>query len=239
MRGLKMLKSLQWLTQDLPEMPENEDWLSEGERTRLAGMRFPKRRNDWKLGRWTAKRAIRACRFGDVTPDSILEIRAAADGAPEPYLNDEPARFSISISHSHERSLCAVGPGELRIGCDLEFVEPRENIFLQDYFTQEECAFVERMEPEDRALASTLIWSAKESALKILREGLRRDTRSITIRSASVPPAPSAWSPWTGTCLQPSSTFYGWWRSLDGFIYTIASDHFTTLPNQLFISFAP
>ena len=231
-----MLKSLQWLTQDLSAMPESENWLSEGERARLACMRFPKRSNDWKLGRWTAKRAIRACRFGDVTPDSILEIRTAADGAPEPYLNDEPAKFSISISHSHERSLCAVGPGELRIGCDLEFVEPRENIFLQDYFTQEECAFVEQS--DDRSLVSTLIWSAKESALKILREGLRRDTRSVTIRTAGVPPAPSAWSPWTGNCLQPSITFYGWWRPLDGFIYTIASDHFTALPDQLF-SFGP
>jgi 4'-phosphopantetheinyl transferase len=229
-----MLKSLQWLTQDLSEVPENENWLSEGERKQLAGMRFPKRRNDWKLGRWTAKRAISACRFGDVTQDSMLEIRAAADGAPEPFLNDEPAKFSISISHSHERSLCAVGPGGFRIGCDLEFLEPRENIFLKDYFTQEEITFVEHVESQDRSLASMLIWSAKESVLKILREGLRRDTRSVTIRSAGIQPAPSHWSPWTGNCLQSSITFHGWWRMLDGYIYTMASDHFTAVPDPLY-----
>jgi 4'-phosphopantetheinyl transferase len=236
MCGLKMPKSLQWLTQDLSEIPESEDWLSEGERSRLAGMRFPKRRNDWKLGRWTAKRTIRACRPCDVSRDSALEIRSAVDGAPEPYLNGEPLNISISISHSRERSLCAVGPGDFRIGCDLEFLEPRENIFLQDYFTQEECAFVEQVGSQDKALVSMLVWSAKESALKILREGLRRDTRSISIRP-DLSAREGNWKPWTGYCLQSSSTFHGWWRMLDGYIYTMASDQFTALPDQLSASF--
>jgi 4'-phosphopantetheinyl transferase len=236
MRGLKMLKSLQWLTQDLSETPESEDWLSAGERNRLAGMRFPKRRNDWKLGRWTAKRAICASRFCDVSRDSVLEVRTAADGAPEPYLNDEPVKISISISHSRERSLCVVGPGDFRIGCDLEFIESRENLFLQDYFTQEECFFVEQVESQDKALASTLVWSAKESALKILREGLRRDTRSIRIQP-DLSVREGNWKPWTGYCLQSSGTFYGWWQMLDGYIYTMASDHHTSFPDQIRICF--
>jgi 4'-phosphopantetheinyl transferase len=234
MRDLKMLKSLQWLTQDLSEVPEIEDWLSEGERSRVAGMRFPKRRNDWTLGRWTAKRAICACRFCEIPRDSMLEIRTAVDGAPEPFLNDEPLNISLSISHSHERSLCAVGPAGFRIGCDLEFVEPRENIFLRDYFTKEECSFVEQS--SDRLLFSTLVWSAKESALKILREGLRLDTRSVSIRCADVSPAPENWSPWTGHYPQTSSTFYGWWLTCDGFVYTLASDQPTASPDHLRIS---
>lgn len=214
-------------------MPKREDWLSEGERLRVAEMRFPKRRNDYKLGRWTAKRAIGAYLPGTVPRDSLLEIRAAADGAPDPYLNNKPGIFSISISHSNQRSLCAVGPCDLKIGCDLEFIEPRENIFLQDYFTPEELFFVEQNTFCERSLAGTLIWSSKESVLKILREGLRRDTRSVSIQSGFN--AQGAWNPWTGRCLQPSQTFHGWWRICDGFVYTLASDQPTAPPNQLFL----
>jgi 4'-phosphopantetheinyl transferase len=226
-----MLQSLHWLTRDLSGMPESEDWLSEGERSRLAGMRFPKRRNDWMLGRWTAKCAIRASRLVEIPRDSILEICTAGDGAPEPFLDEELLKIPLSISHSHGRSLCTVGPVNFRIGCDLEFVEPREHIFLQDYFTREECLLVEQS--GDPLLYSIMIWSAKESALKILREGLRLDTRSVNIQCADVAPVSGTWYSWTGHSLQSSDTFYGWWQSCDGFIYTLAADQPNALPNEL------
>jgi 4'-phosphopantetheinyl transferase len=232
-----MFESLYWLTQELSDMPENEDWLSQGERIRIAGMRFPKRRNDYKLGRWTAKRAICACQLGAVPRDSMLEIRAAEDGAPELYLNNAPGKFRISISHSRDRSLCVVGPPESGIGCDIEFIETRENDFFQDYFTPEELSIVEQNTFHDRALTSMLIWSSKETTLKILREGLRRDTRSVRI-DPGCRAQEGTWNAWTGFCLQSSRTFYGWWRTCDGYVYTMASDRITASPDQLQVSFA-
>jgi 4'-phosphopantetheinyl transferase len=218
-----MLKGLYWLAQSLSEMPESDEWLSEGERLRASEMRFPKRRNDYLLGRWTAKCAINAYLQGAVSNLSLLEIRGAADGSPDPYLENKPGNFSLSISHSNQRSLCAVGSRDVRIGCDLELIEPRENNFLQDYFTPEELAFVEQNAFCDRSIAGTLIWSCKESALKVLREGLRRDTRSVTIRPQSVA-AERNWNRWTGRCLETLQIFYGWWRLCDGFVYTLASN---------------
>ena len=44
-----------WLEQSAADVPAEDEWLSESERTVLAGLRFPKRRADWRLGRWTAK----------------------------------------------------------------------------------------------------------------------------------------------------------------------------------------
>lgn len=52
--------TLYCLTQKLADLPTDESWLAAGERVRAAGFRFAKRRNDWILGRWTAKRALRA-----------------------------------------------------------------------------------------------------------------------------------------------------------------------------------
>jgi 4'-phosphopantetheinyl transferase len=67
------------------------------------------------------------------------------------------------------------------LGCDLETVEPRSETFVSDYFTAEEQEVVRQACPEDRFTLIALIWSAKESALKALRTGLRIDTRSVSV----------------------------------------------------------
>ncbi len=49
--------------------------------------------------------------------------------------------------------------------------------FVADYFAPEEQTLIAHSSPADRELMLALLWSAKESALKALREGLRLDTR--------------------------------------------------------------
>lgn len=49
-----------WLERSAADLPAQNDWLSASDRTRLDGMRFAKRRDDWRLGRWTAKLAVAA-----------------------------------------------------------------------------------------------------------------------------------------------------------------------------------
>jgi len=226
-----MSESLWWLTQTAADVPEDDYWLSAGERDKLGGMRFPKRRRDWRLGRWTSTPALRA--YLEKGPAlSSLEIRAATDGAPEVYRDGRPGNISISISHSGDRGLCVVGPPEFAIGCDLELVEPRENQFFEDYFTAEETSFAREALAAERPLAALLIWSAKETTLKILREGLRRDTRTVSIR-ADFPAPEGSWSSWTGRCLDSTRVFHGWWRSGDGYVYTLASDRRTGAPALL------
>ncbi|HLZ39079.1 MAG TPA: hypothetical protein VKP64_15325, partial [Mycobacteriales bacterium] len=62
---------------------------------------------------------------------------------------------------------------------------------------------------------------AKESALKVLRTGLRRDTRSVEV-AVSLDQPVGEWAP-----LQVRSTeggeMPGWWRRYGAFILTVAS----------------
>jgi 4'-phosphopantetheinyl transferase len=227
-----MNPSLRWLVQKIKDVPQGNAWLCAGEQKTLAAMRFQKRRNDWRLGRWTAKRAVGACDSGNAFFPSSIEIRAAKDGAPEAILPHDRSPVSVSISHSHNRCLCVIGCSDMAVGCDLELVDRRTEDFVRDYFTQEEQSFLERIPSEQKARISTLIWSAKECALKILREGLRRDTRSVLIH-AEIGTQDGTWIPWMGSCLMSSRAFYGWWRTDDDYIHSIAADHPTDPPTEL------
>jgi hypothetical protein len=52
---------LYWLEQSEADVPAHNDWLSVRERAFLDTIRFAKRRGDWRLGRWAAKRALAVC----------------------------------------------------------------------------------------------------------------------------------------------------------------------------------
>jgi 4'-phosphopantetheinyl transferase len=222
------------LTQKLIDVPVGDSWLSEGEAVRLSEMKFPKRRNDWRLGRWTAKGVISSYlnRIGENYPCSALEVRAASDGAPEVYLENERLPVNISLSHSMGQGFCALSPDEIDLGCDLESLEDREREFLLDYFAEEEVALTESLPADERPLCLTLIWSAKESALKSLREGLRRDTRSVVV-SFEMSQTPDEWNQLNVRCTVSNRTFRGWWRTHDRYVQTITAGGPSKKPVEL------
>jgi 4'-phosphopantetheinyl transferase len=222
-----------WLIQNLPDVPDKNDWLSPREHSILSGLHVPKRRNDWRLGRWTAKQACRIFK-PDLFPDMTqMEIIAADDGGPDVYFAAEGrAPVSLSISHSNGRGMSAVALDGIAVGCDLERIETKSLDFFEDYFTPEEISFCSRMTESFYPVACYLVWSAKESCLKVLREGLRRDTRSIRIE-AQLPSGEGAWARWTGHCRITSRTFYGFWKQDDGFMYAIGSENPDAMPREL------
>jgi 4'-phosphopantetheinyl transferase len=232
----RSVSSVGWLVQSLSDIPDDECWLSPCERSTLARLRFSKRRDDWRLGRWTAKRAIQESTpiYGS-TDLSAIEIRAASDGAPEAFLNGHPALLSISLSHSHGLGFCVVGPRDISLGCDLELIEPRTLDFIEDYFTAEEIDSLKSMDADPKAVFATVIWSAKESALKVLREGLRRDTRDVVVRYDGEADS-KGWNPWIASCTGSAHGFTGWWRHWNGYIQAVAADRKTAQPYEPAVS---
>jgi 4'-phosphopantetheinyl transferase len=203
-------------------LPIDDDWLSSEEAAVLAGLRFPKRRDEWRLGRWTAKRAV--ARFLSADPGGVA-VRAAEDGAPEAFVDGEPARLVLSISHREGVAAAAVGPSGVALGCDLEAVEPRSAGFVADYFTEAERSAIGAAPAAEQERVVAALWSGKESALKALRTGLRADTRSVEVELCA--PAPGAGEPWRPLRVREVSTgraFGGWWRDQGPLVLTVAAD---------------
>ena len=128
----------------LADVPGRDDGLAPDEAADLAGLRFSKRRAEWRLGRWTAKRALSAQSPEHAPALTSIAIRAAEDGAPEVFIQGRPAPCTISISHRADRALCMVAGAAVALGCDLEMVEPRSPAFVSDYFAPEERVLVQQ-----------------------------------------------------------------------------------------------
>ena len=236
-----------WLEQTEADVPAENDWLSASETFRLNSMRFAKRRADWRLGRWTAKRAL-AISLNMPLQSEVLasvEIRSAQSGAPEVFFAGQPSSVTISLSHRAGSAVCAVALAGAALGCDLEKIEPRSEAFVADYFTTEEQAFVARATATDRFRRLALIWSGKESTLKALHEGLRLDTRCVQVsatddderrregarevdclgKNAFDFPPSYGFNGWCPLQVRYSlgAVFSGWWQQAGSFLRTLVA----------------
>jgi len=208
---------IHWLEAVAGDVPADDHWLSAAERRTLARLHVPKRRADWRLGRWTAKHAGAAV-LG-VAPER-LAVRALESGAPELLLDDRPARLAMSLSHSGGRAVCALAPGGTALGCDLETIEARSGAFEADHLTAEEREVVER--GADHDLGVTLVWSAKESAAKAIGEGWRLDPYDLVVR-VPVLSGDTEWRPLRVETAPEGEGMSGWWRVEGGQVRTMVS----------------
>jgi 4'-phosphopantetheinyl transferase len=229
------LIDIHWLERREVNLPRDNDWLSPKELARLAELRFPKRRADWLLGRWTAKLAVAAYLGKSQDREALkdIEILAAASGAPEVYLGDNSSTVSISISHRQGVAMCAVGPAASTLGCDLEIIEPRTEAFVRDYFTPEEQVAIDNAAgEEDRRRAVALVWSAKESALKSMRVGLRLDTRSISVRQVDRSIAGTGWNS-LQVRTSEGQMLEGWWQQSGTLLRTVVATLRSRIPMRM------
>lgn len=231
---------------DLPP-PDNGasySWLSPAEQAQHTGLGADKRRCDWLLGRWTAKRLLQTVieqAMGEYPPLCAFVIERMRNGAPR--LNLEWAHpawlnaLSFSISHSGDRAFCAAvenPPGQaLTLGADMEQCPVTPELAAQlerDYITAEEAALVRRAPAHLRARLVTALWSAKEAALKALEVGLTVDTRAVSCRIQPLEAPPQVWTrfdlSWDRHLLTVDRSALpeqGWWRMLDDYVLTLVA----------------
>ncbi len=247
-----------WLLQHVSDVPEDDAWLSASEHDTLVRLWAPKRRRDWRLGRWTAKRALArvgtACiREADLASWPRVSIRPDAAGAPCAVDEEGDVPWCISLSHSGELGLCAVATPPVALGCDVERIGRRGEEFVIDWFTAKERAIVLAAGTADaQSRAVTLIWSAKESALKALGVGLRLDTRQVEVdlSTADLVPTSGSGDPscrpavgepggaplqgWRRVRVQaPDRLLDGWWQSDAERVVTIVADPPPNVPVAL------
>jgi 4'-phosphopantetheinyl transferase len=231
-----------WVEQALDRVPDHDEWLAQSELSHLQRLHVAKRRDDWRLGRWTAKRAVAIVLQVPHDGRSLKEIAILADpsGAPRAYIGHESATVSISLSHRDGIAVCAISQSMIPLGCDLELIEARSDSFIADYFTEYEQTIIAQGRGDQRDQLVTTLWSAKESALKALQVGLRVDTGSVQIRLCrqdtkratlrkddesdrlSLLCLPNEWHPLQAHC-QNAQVLYGWWSCSTSLVRTIVA----------------
>jgi 4'-phosphopantetheinyl transferase len=225
-------KSVYWILQNRSDVPADGDWLSIQEKSILNEMQFPRRQDEWKLGRWTAKQLIHSyLKTIDSRTHHLceLEILAAEDGSPQVFIQNKHFPIKLSLSHRANRAFCVLDPFAREVGCDLEVIEERSDEFISDYFTFEEKLKVIIASGSDKSLFTNLIWSAKESALKALHQGLKSDTRSVIIQFSDLNNKEN-WNRLKTRSSEFGRELFGWWKVIDGFVLTIMTDDPTAVP---------
>ncbi len=225
--------SIRWLARGEHDLPGRDDWLTVGESARAAGMTMTKRRTEYLLRRWVGKHAVAAV-VG--LPDDLgslarIELANLPSGAPVASIDGEAVGLDVSLSDRAGWAVCVVGEASGRLGCDLELVERRSPEFVADFLTTAEQEYVAAQPAADHDLAAASIWSAKESALKVLRTGLRRDTRSVEVVLGGT----AATSGWAELAVRPveAPVVPGWWLRAGSFVVTVAGEAALPAPTAL------
>lgn len=223
---------MRWLAVCEDDIPSGDEWLSAAERSRQERMRFTKRRTEYRLRRYAGKRAVAAAleltdRLADPQRLASVELLNRPGGAPFVRLDGEDVAVDVSLTDRAGWAVCLVGPeGTMAsgtLGVDLEIVEDRSATFVADYFTPAEQAFIHGCGApgsDGWAWSANLLWSAKEAGLKVLRVGLKADTRILTVHVSHEVRA-DGWAPMEIEVID-GSTFTGWWRRDGIFLLTIA-----------------
>jgi len=224
---------MRWLAVCEDDIPSGDEWLSAAERARQDRMRFTKRRTEYRLRRYAGKRAVAvalglADRLAEPSRLAGVELLNRPGGAPFVRLDGQDAAVDVSLTDRAGWAVCLVGPeGTMAsgtLGVDLEIVEDRSATFVADYFTPAERAFIHGCGTpgsDGWAWSANLLWSAKEAALKVLRVGLRADTRSVEVSLDLQPRADG----WAALSVEASSgeVFPGWWRRDGSYLLTLAA----------------
>jgi 4'-phosphopantetheinyl transferase len=196
-------------------------------------MPFTKRRAEYLLRRWVGKQAVTAVVGlpADLPSLARIEVGNRTSGAPYVVVDGVQAALVISLTDRAGWAVCMVGVGLGRVGCDLEIVEPRSPGFVADYLTDAERAYVVAQPEASQDAAVNLVWSAKESGLKVLQTGLRRDARSVEVAAGEPDPTTG----WGSLRLDTAEggVFPGWWRRAGSFVLTVAAESPSSVPEML------
>ena len=110
-----------------------------------------------------------------VAPELLppLDISCGKDGKPELV----GSGISFNLSHSGSFAACAVSDSP--VGLDIQTERDCNDRLAEKYFTAPERRFL--AESENKAYAFTMLWSMKESCVKLLGTGLKTPLSSFSV----------------------------------------------------------
>ncbi|MDP0501500.1 MAG: 4'-phosphopantetheinyl transferase superfamily protein [Verrucomicrobiota bacterium JB022] len=144
------------------------DWLHPAELARLSELRFTARRRSFLLGRRAAQQALQ--HLLGLPEGERLEIRSGVFGFPV-VASTDARRPQVSLSHTGEVAVAVAFFEDHPLGIDIEAISVDRMETVLRHASAHERALLEALDcaPE---VATTVLWTCKESLSKILRTGL-------------------------------------------------------------------
>ncbi|ARO27974.1 4'-phosphopantetheinyl transferase protein (plasmid) [Rhizobium sp. TAL182] len=157
---------------------DGERWLralSPNERERAATYRFERDRTSFIAGRYLLRQLLSA--HTETQPDKIV-LLADAYGKLTVEGRD---RLQFNLSNADGLVAVAITSECERVGTDCERADAEiEAAALESYCSLDERRWLDQMPAGERPRAAVALWTLKESHLKALGVGLRRDPRSVS-----------------------------------------------------------
>ncbi|MFA6010832.1 MAG: 4'-phosphopantetheinyl transferase superfamily protein [Desulfobacteraceae bacterium] len=144
---------------------------------RINHFKVMKKQVEWMAGKAAVK--ILACERG-LAPEADIRIAAEDNGAP--FLMDSPD-IPISISHSGDYAVCAMGEHGGIVAADIEQIEPgRMQTFVGVAFSDQEIQLLQGRSDQDHYLA----WTMKEAFLKYIKKGFAEGLKKVEIMDGQI-----------------------------------------------------
>lgn len=202
-------------------IPDPTEWLVDTELSFFEQLTFQKRRDEWLLGRWTVKNLIKEV-FEEQSQQidfKRIEINRKPKAAPLLFIDGKASTFKISLSHRSGICFCITWIEDFAAGCDLEKIEPRSQLFIEDYFSEKERYFI--INSDNEPLFANLFWSLKESVLKAEKSGLKIHPTKVEI-FVELPWKHTSWN--NAFAILNKVTYKGFWNAEKGYVRTIMGD---------------
>lgn len=139
---------------------------------RINSFKVLKKQVEWMAGKAAVK--ILACERGFA---SEAETRISAEISGAPCLMDFPD-VPISISHSGDYAVGAMGESRSIVAIDIEHIEPgRMQSIVHVAFSDREIQLLQNKSDQDHYLA----WTMKEAFLKYIKKGFAEGLKTVEI----------------------------------------------------------
>lgn len=162
---------------DILELLELTYLLSEDERNRYIGFKYPLRGLSYLLGRLSSKIAIEQL-DNDINPQNISIVNGVFGF---PVVKGNSKNIQVNYSHSDNIGVSLAYYEEYPIGIDIEKIDFDKISIIKSYMTEREIQMVKDIDLEKEG--AFFLWTMKESLSKIIKTGLTLRLDVLEIQS--------------------------------------------------------
>ena len=148
-------------------------------------IKYPKRAQQWLMGRLVAKEAVRDWLVqNNMPPQHPASIIIDSEKQGRPILRPTSDYVTPHISLSHTDKYIVAIAADTEVGIDIEAIQEHDDLFIKQFASTKEIYLLQKLIC-DPAESIIRLWSAKESFAKALGTGLPANPKLIRLEKIS------------------------------------------------------